>query len=65
MPILSFPADTELFEELDRLVYLARKAQPGRVPPSRGTAHLPEIRLHPGRRAKVVDALEDALIAAD
>src|SRR6516164_6549485 len=66
MPILSFPADTELFEDPDGLVYVGRQAQPGGVPPSRGTAHLPKgIRLHPGRRAKVVDALEDALIAAD
>jgi hypothetical protein len=47
------------------LVYLARQAQPGWVPPSRGIAHLPEIRLHPGRRERVVDALEDALLAAD
>ena len=47
------------------LVYLARQAQPGWVPPSRSTAHLPEIRLYPGQREKVVDALENALIGAD
>jgi hypothetical protein len=47
------------------LVYHARQAQPGWMPPSRSPTHLPEIRLHPGQRERVVDDLEEALIAAD
>jgi hypothetical protein len=48
------------------LAYLARQAQPGWVPPSRGR-NFPqkEILLEPGRRKRVVDELEEALLAAD
>jgi hypothetical protein len=48
------------------LVHHAREAVPGWRPPSHGR-NLParEIRLHPGQREQTVDALEEALLAAD
>ncbi len=48
------------------LAYHARQAQPSWRPPSRQKNHpAPTIRLKPGQRESIVDALEAALIAAD
>jgi hypothetical protein len=48
------------------LIYLARQAQHSWTPPSRQKNRpAPIIRLEPGQRESIVDALEAALIAAD